>query len=361
MPFARPSLADLIARIRGDIDGRLESDGPLLRRAMANVLAAVMAGGVHTLYGFQVWLSKQLFASTAEREALIAKAAIYGIAPLAATFAAGNVTATGVDGSAILSGAVLRLDAVTAYTVTTGQTIASGTATLPVAAALAGASGNIPAGTELTFESSIPGVTPAAVVAVGGITGGDDGDAGDPGTERVRNRLELRLQEPGEGGADSDYIKWTLATPGVEATRAWVFRGENGLGTVVVRFAEDNASSIFPSGGHVAAVQAYLQTQRPTTAVVTAAAPTQLSVAFTIHLSPDNADTRAAVAAELTDLLARAAEPGDGVSRGKVLLSGIRTAIGIADGVTDYTLTAPPADVVPGVGQLPVVGTITWT
>jgi uncharacterized phage protein gp47/JayE len=34
--------------------------------------------------------------------------------------------------------------------------------------------------------------------------------------------------------------------------------------------------------------------------------------------------------------------------------------IGIAEGVTDYTVTVPSANVVPGAGQLPTVGTITW-
>jgi len=85
-----------------------------------------------------------------------------------------------------------------------------------------------------------------------------------------------------------------------------------------------------------------------------------LAVNFSIHLVPDTADTRAAVAAELGDLLGRVGEPGDGAGRGKILLSAIRTAIGVATDVTDYTVTVPAADVVPGIGQLPSVGTITF-
>ena len=56
----------------------------------------------------------------------------------------------------------------------------------------------------------------------------------------------------------------------------------------------------------------------------------------------------------------RVAEPGDGAGRGKVLLSQIRTAIGTADGVTDYALTVPTVDILPGVGQLPTLGGILW-
>lgn len=355
MPFSRPSLAELITRIGGDLRGRLEIGGPLLRRAMADVLAAVWAGGVHTLYGFLDWLAKQLFADSAEREQLLRAAALYGITPTPATFATGNVTATGTNGSSILAGTILRLDAATSYSVVTGQVIASGTATLPVKAVLAGAAANLAATATLTFETPVAGVTSTATVATGGIAGGVD----EEGTEEVRDRYKLRLQEPPEGGADQDYEAWALAVAGV--TRAWVYPSELGLGTVVVRFVLDgDLVSIFPDAGEVAAVQAALDAQRPITAVATAVAPTNLAVAFTIHIVPDNADTRAAVTAELADLLFRVAEPGNGAGRGTVLLSQISTAIGVAEGVTDYTVTVPAANVVPGTGQLPTAGTITW-
>lgn len=354
MPFARQPLAELIDRVRGDLRGRLEIDGPLLRRAMVDVLGAVWGGAVHTLYGVLDWLAKQLFADTAEREALLRRAKPYGMSPVAATFATGNVTATGTNGSSILVDTILRLDAATAYRVTTGQVIAAGTATLPVKALLAGEVANIPAGTALTFESPIAGVVSTATVAVGDISGGNE----EEDLEEFRDRFFLRLREPPEGGADQDYEAWALAVAGV--TRAWVYPNELGLGTVVVRFVRDGDVSIFPDAGEVAAVQAAEDAQRPITAAVTAVAPTNLAVAFTIHLVPDNADTRAAVAAELADLLTRVAEPGDGVVRGTVLISQIRTAIGTAAGVTDYSVTVPAANIVPALGQLPTVGVITW-
>lgn len=361
MPFARPSLPDLISRIRGDLRGRLEVAGPLLRRAMVDPLGAVWAGAVHLLYGFLDWLSRQLFADTAERDAVLRKASMYGIEPLPATFATGNVTATGANGSSILAETIIRLDAVTSYRVTTGQVIASGTATLPVAAVLAGAAGNLPEGAALTFESPVPGggVNVAAVVGPSDITGGDDGDAGDAGTERVRSRLLLRLREPPAGGRDADYIGWALAVAGV--TRAWTYPRELGLGTVAVRFVRDNDVSIFPDAGEVAAVQASIDANRPTTAFAVAAAPTSIALSFNIHIVPDNADTRAAVTAELIDLFARVAEPGDGAGRGTVLVSAMRGAVGDADGVTDYFLATPGADFTPSTGQLPIVGTITWS
>ena len=64
---------------------------------------------------------------------------------------------------------------------------------------------------------------------------------------------------------------------------------------------------------------------------------------------------------ELVDLFARVAQPGDGVALGTVLLSQIDTAIGVAAGVTDFTLTVPSANIVPALGQLPTLGAITFT
>ncbi len=363
MPFARPTLADLIDRIRGDLRGRLELGGPLLRRAMADVLGAVWAGGVHTVYGFIDWAARQLFGDTADSEVMLRRAAMYGITPVAAAFATGNVTATGTNGVSILAGTILKLDSATSYSVVTGQVISSGTATLPVKAVLAGVAANVASGTALTFETPVPGVSSSAVVATGGLAGGIDQES----PAEVLDRYLLRLREPPEGGADQDYEGWALAVAGV--TRAFVYRNEDAtgafaLGTVTVRFMmvdpADATLEVFPSGGDVTAVQTALNAQRPITAVVTAKAPTSLAVAFTLHIVPDNADTRAATTAELTDLFRRVAEPGDGAGRGTVLLSQINTTVGIAEGVTDYTVTVPAANVVPALGQLPVLGTITW-
>lgn len=352
--FARPSLAALIGRIGGDLLGRLEVDGPLLRRAMARVLSSVWGGAVHGLYGYIDWAVKQLFGDTAEREFLLRIAAMYGITLEPAEFATGTVTAQGVDGSLIPVGTILSLDSATKYSVTADAVIASGVATLSIQAVLAGAAGNLTGPTVLTFESPIDGVAGTAYVFGSPIEGGVD----EEDIEHLRARLLLRLREPPEGGADQDYEAWALEVPGV--TRVWVYPNELGPGTVVVRFVRDGDESILPDAGEIAAVQAKLDEKRPITAEVTAAAPSALVTAFTIHVVPDNANTRAAVTAELDDLFKREAEAGDGDGRGSVLLSHIRTAIGSAEGVTDYALTSPAADVVPALGELPTVGAITW-
>jgi len=354
VPFTRPTLAELIDRVRGDLRGRLEIEGPLLRRAMADVLGAVWGGAVHTLYGFLEWIADQMFGDTAAEAELRRRAAERGIYPVAATFATGNVTATGTNGTPIPTDTILRLDSVTAYRVTTGQVISGGTATLPVVALLAGELANIAATVELSFESPIAGVDSTATVATGDIDGGVD----EEDLEELRARYLLDRRMPPTGGSDQDYEAWALEVPGV--TRAWVYEHELGLGTVVVRFVLDGEADIFPDVGKVAEAQAKFDAERPATDEPTAMAPIDLPVLFTILPVPDNADTRAAITAELDDLMVRVGEPGDNAGRGTVRLSAIRTAIGIAAGVTDYTLTVPSADVVPDVGELATRGSITW-
>ena len=355
MSFERPSLSALATRIRGDFRTRLGVGGSLLRRAMANVLATVWAGAAHLLHGHIAWVSLQLFAATASREFLIILAQMYNMAPLAATFATGNVLASGTDGEDIPVDTIFVRDDGESYKSTALVTIASGSATVPVTAVNAGLAGNLDANEVLTFESPIANIDSTVTVDASGLAGGDDVEK----TEDFRTRLKERISAPPQGGNDPDYVGWAKTVLGV--TRVWVYRHEDGLGTVKIRFVRDNDTpSIFPDAGEVAAVQAAIDAQRPTTAEPTVAAPADSPVAFTIDLTPNTSTVQAAVAAELDDLFFRDAAPGDGAGFGKILLSRIHTAIGVAEGVEDYTLTVPAADVSPAVGDLPTRGTITW-
>lgn len=326
---------------------------------MADVLATVWAGAVHMNHGHLEWVSRQLFGDTAEREFLIRLAAKYGITPTPATFATGTVTATGTIAFIPLGTVLVRDDGAT-YQVTAEATIAGVSSAVSVQAVAAGSAGNLAEGETLSFESPISGVDSTATVSEPGIADGLDEEK----TEDFRARYLLRRRDPPAGGSDQDYEAWALAVAGV--TRAWVYRHELGLGTVVVRFVLDTEADIFPTVGKVAEVQAAIEADRPTTAEPTVEAPVELPVNFTIAVTPDTAAVRAAVEAELVDLFYRVAEPGDGVLDGDgiyggtVLISAMRTAIGVAEGSTNYVLTVPAADVVPAVGELAQLGVVTW-
>ena len=348
MPFERPTLADLVTRIQADLTSRLGGAAAPLRRSVVAVLARVWAGATHMLHGHLEYLSRQIFPDQADDAFLVRFASLYGLSKFPATFSSGALEITGTDGQDIPTGAVLRRGDGAEFAVDSGGTITGGVYETTVTAVVAGAAGDCPDGTELTFESPLPGVD--AVATTGDVTGG----ANQESAESLRRRLLARLRAAPQGGAASDYTLWALAVPGV--TRVWVYPNQLGAGTVVVYFVrDDDSGSLIPSSGEVATVQAYVDARRPVTATVTVAAPTAKTWNFTLEITPDNADVRAAVTAELIDVFRTVGEPGTTLP-----LSRVRTAIGIASGLTDYVLTTPSSDLTHSAGEIPVLGTITW-
>ena len=350
MTFSRPSLQALIDRTQGDIEASLPGADARLRRSNLNVLAGLIAGVSHGLHGHVAWLADQVIADTAEAEYLDRWATLWLDQPRkAAASATGNVTFTGTSGTLIPAGtSLIRADGVE-YTTDADATLSGGTVTAAVTAVEAGAAGSAVSGVAVTLTTPIAGVTSAATVASGGLTGGSDTESDDD----LRTRLLARLKEAPHGGASFDYVNWALEVAGV--TRAWVYPQELGVGTVTVRFVRDDDASIIPDAGEVATVQAYIDALRPVTAQLTVVAPVAVALNFTIAVTPNTAAVKAAVEAELTDLLRREAEPG-----GTILLSHIREAISVAAGETNYTMTVPAVDVTHTTGQMATMGTITW-
>jgi len=348
MSFTRPTLSEIVSRVQVDFVSRLNLIGAVLRRSMVYVLSRVIAGASHMLHGHLDWLSRQLFPDTSEEEALVRQAAVFGLTKTAPTFATGTVDLTGTNTTVCPAGTVLVRSDGAEYVVDADETITLGVATVDVTASLAGADYTLEAGVVLSFQSPISGIDSSGEVAASTVDGTDEET-----TEALRVRFLARLAEPPMGGSSADYVAWSKEVAGV--TRVWVEELGLGPGTVVVRFVRDNDGSIIPDAGEVTALQTYLDTKRPAHATVTAHAPTANAVAYTIAVVPDTTAVRAAVTAQLDDLHLREGEPGV-----TLLLSAIRTAIGNATGLTDYTLTVPAANVTNTANQIPTRGTITW-
>ena len=346
MAFQRPTLSELSARISADFVSRLELTGAVLRRAFVRVLSVVIAGATHMLHGHLDFLSRQLFADQAEDAYLVRHAGVFGITKTSPDYAGGTADIAGTNGSTVPAGTILVRSDGAKYEVDADETIASGVGEIAVTAVDAGADGTLLVGVVLSFESPVAGVDSTATVNASTQDGVDQED-----TEGLRTRFLERLREPPHGGNDADYKAWAKEVPGV--TRVWVTRLQFGPGTVAVRFVRDNDVSVIPDAGEVTAVQEHLDAVRPSHATVTAIAPTAYPVNFTIDVTPDTSAVRAAVTAELTDLLLREGEPGVTIP-----LASFRTAVGIAAGVTNYTLTDPVCS--PTTNQLPVVGSFTW-
>lgn len=348
MAFQRPTLAQLVDRIQSDFISRLTLIGAVLRRSMVYVLSRVLAGAAHMLHGHLQYLSKQLFPDLSDFPYLLRQASIFGLAPNAPTFAHATATCTGTNGTIIPATSVLvRADGVE-YTVDIDATISTGTATIAVTASLAGAAGTLSPGVVLGFESPIAGVNSSAIVATS-VSGGNDQEA----VSSFRTRVLERMRNPPQGGDATDYKAWAKQVAGV--TRAWCYPLELGAGTVTVRFMRDNDDGI-PSVGEVAAVQAYINALAPVTAVVTVVAPIAAVQNFSLHISPGDSATQAAVAAELADLILRGA-PG-----GTIPLSQVETAVGNGVGEGgDFTIATPSADIVRTTGYITTLGTVTFT
>lgn len=350
MAFTRPTLAEIVTRIQSDLVARLSLAAPILRRAMVYVLARVIAGAVHMLYGHLEYLSKQAFPDQSDDSFLIRQAALFGLSKRAAEYAIGNVTITGKEGAIIPAGSVLQRADGIEYATDSEATLVATTIDVAVTAIVAGADGNCDAGTGLSFQSPIADVQSTAVVGVSGLTNGSDEET----TDSLRDRLLERMQSPPHGGNAADYIAWSKEVAGV--TRAWVYPLEGGPGTVTVRFVRDDDASPIPNAAEIAALQGYIDALAPVTADVTVKAPVEYRVDYEIHISPDTEAVRLAVESEIADLHRREAEPG-----GTLLISKIRNAIHDSTGVGDYVLISPSADVVSDPGEYALPGSFTWS
>ena len=181
------------------------------------------------------------------------------------------------------------------------------------------------------------------------MTGGAEQEA----DEALRARLLDRIRQPPQGGAKTDYAAWALEVAGV--TRAWVYPGQLGLGTVTVMFVIDGRPGIIPTAEEVAAVAAHIDPLRPVTAAVTVVAPVAVPLTLRLRTTPASADVRAAIQAEIDDLLRREAEPG-----GTILISHLHEAISIAAGEIDHEIVIPGGNVVMPTGSIAVSAPITF-
>ncbi|WAP69033.1 baseplate J/gp47 family protein [Jiella pelagia] len=345
MPFNRPTLADLVSRAESDIQSRL-SVGPLLKRGFLYVISRVVAGAAHQLYGNLEWASRQLFPDTADAENLERWASIWGIQRNAATYASGSAQFSGTNGVTVASGTILQRGDGVQYVTTVDATIASGTSSIPVTAVVAGSAGNVGAGTSLSLVEAQSGV--GNTIAAGEISGGADTES----DAALRGRLLERIKQAPHGGSQADYESWAKANAAV--TRAWVYPSYLGVGSVGVAIvSDDRDGGPLPDTETVDAVQTYIEARRPVTADVTVFAPTESPINLQVHVAPDTEFVRAAVIAELEDLIRRDSKPG-----GKILLSRIREAVSIAAGESDNSVVSPTANHQADEYALPVIGTV---
>lgn len=348
MPFNRPTLSDLIERNRSDIETRLPGADSALRHSVLDVLARMHGGALSGAYGYLDFLARQILPDTAESEFLARHASIWGIRRKAAIAATATASATGVNGTVIPQGAqALRVDG-QAFRVSAAATIAAGTASLAIEAIDAGPDGDLTVGTMLTLSSAVLGANASITVTAVGTRGAlEEDDAS------LLARLLDRIRTPPQGGSRNDYRAWALAQPGV--TRAWVYPGWMGAGTVGLAFVMDQRDDIIPEPADIAAVQAAIDALRPVTAQPVVFAPTPAPLDLVLRVAPRTIAVEEAILAELADFFVRDAEPG-----GTIYLSRLSETISLAAGEFSHTLELPDSDFTPSPGFIPALGAVTF-
>jgi uncharacterized phage protein gp47/JayE len=348
--FNRPTLNDLLTQVEADVAAALPRVDTTLPGTPLWALGKTLAAALHQLYGHLDWVADQTNVLYATDEALDGFGVIWDVTRKQAAAAAGTATVAGTNGAVIPIDTELRItDGGLSYVTTAAATVVGGTATLPLECAEFGEAGNLEAGRELQIVSPVAGVAPRATVAA--IAGGSDIE----NNTAYRARILERIHQAPHGGAANDYVTWALRMPGV--TRAWCYPSEADTGTVVVRFMMDEAyEDGIPEQVDVDAVAAYIDERRPITAEVFVYAPAPVPVAVTVSgLTPDNAETRAAVQLELREMIKRAATPG-----GTLYASQFWDAVSQATGVEHFVLSSPAANVTSAAGQIRVLGTVTF-
>jgi uncharacterized phage protein gp47/JayE len=350
MALPRPTLPELITRTEQDLASRL-SLGQLIPRGPLAAIARVVAGACHLQFGRIDYEVAQVWPDTCDSSNLDRWGGLLTLPRKPAGPAGGLIVFAGTDGTVIALGTLVQRADGEQFATQVVSTVMGGAATVSVLAVTDGTLGNTPALAPLGLVSTVVGTITSVQVDANGLSGGVDQELDEP----FRARLIQRLGNAPGSGTAADYERWALEVPGV--TRAWPLPANQGPGTVGLTFVlDDDPVTPIPSATKVAEVQAYIDARRPEPVPVLVFAPVQVTVAFTIHVVPDTAEVRAAVAQSLADLFLREGGPSTTLP-----LSHLREAISLAPGETDHVLTVPASDLVLGGGQIPVVGTITWT
>jgi uncharacterized phage protein gp47/JayE len=386
MPYAIPTLAELIQQVQSDLNSAdiVDADGNTINGFLEVGIVPVVAGRtlpgfVYEHYGYQAWISKQAVPWTATDEFFSGWAALRGVYQEAPTFTIGTVTFSGTNGTTIPNATPLTRSDGTAFVTTAAGTVASLNVTVPVQAVVAGSAGNFIANTGFTLSNSIANIT-AQSTGSAQTTAGTDQET----FAAFKTRTLAIYASPPQGGDAQDYVEWASAVSGV--TRAWVNPNGNGVGTVVVYVMLDIVESAyngFPQGtngvaaldtrdtaatGDQLTVANAIYPKQPVTALVYLYAPVADPIPFTINnLGSNNTSAmQTAIKNALNDMFLRYGSVG-GTKNPLTLAawpsiqpSAWYEALAAISGLTSFTVGAPLTPIVPGTGQLPVLGTVTF-
>lgn len=242
----------------------------------------------------------------------------------------------------------------------TGTITATGDfATVGIESIEYGADLNLESGEQLTLLSPISGIDNTAYVLFDGVGGGADIET----EAELKERLLFRIQNPVANFNDSAIINEAKKVSFVN--RVWVFEITPNVGDVTIYF-DKKGDDIIPNGTEVAEVKTQILTIKPAPSSdddVYVIAPTLKPINFTFSsITPDNTGLRTAIDAELDNFFKTQVTLGEDIPS-EAYISTIWGArdLTTGNGLTDFTLTTPTGDITVATGEIPSLGTVTFT
>ncbi|MCB2200891.1 baseplate J/gp47 family protein [bacterium] len=364
MAFTRPTVAELNSRIENDLVSRISGTTAIASRAFVRVLARVLAGLFHILYGRLVWAVNQVFVSSSDTSYLDRHGFVRSTTRKAAAYASGTVTFMGDEASEIPAGTVLqRADGVQFETEALGTIPAGGSVDVVVTASEAGVDGNTAAAGTLSLVTPIDGVDTDATIDSDGITGGTDVET----DAAYRARMASADRARRLGGSESDFVTWAEEVAGV--AKAWCFPLFDGVGTVGLSVLADGDDPI-PSATLLSTVEAYVSdsSRKPAAAELVMIEPERVSIQLALAISPLTSALQASITSDLKALMLQKVYPGGSFAISLVHNALQRSNLTVyridamsVDTGEGYEAVSPPGDVELTGGQYAVLDAITFT
>ncbi|WNX85796.1 baseplate J/gp47 family protein [Agathobaculum sp. NTUH-O15-33] len=280
-------------------------------------------------------------------------AAAYGITPKAGVRAAVKITFTGGAGAVVPAGTLCVTADGLAFETDAALTLgADGAGTVPATADEVGARYNVPAGTIVTTQEAVTGVT--AVTNAAAAVGGTDPES----DAALFARLDARRKTPATSGNEYHYKEWALEVNGIGA--ASVIRCWNGPGTVKVIVADMEMRPVADSLCNE--VKAYIEGKRPVTAEVTVVTAAGVGIAVAATIIADGTVDVQTMQKAFTQLLGDylgvlAFQPSAKVVYARVL-SMLMGLPGVVD-CSALTINGGTANVALDSAEVPILGTVT--
>ena len=310
-----------------------------------------LAAQVYALYVQADWVTRQAFPQTAEGEYLDYHAQLRSLERKPALPAQGTVRFTAGEAAqsdrAIPEGTVCMTAGLVRFATTQAAVLPAGelTVDVPVQALEPGTAGNVSAQTVVSMAVAPMGI--ASCTNPQAFAGGADGE----GDEELRARILDTFRRLPNGANAAFYEQGALSFDQVAA--AAVIPKPRGLGSVDVIVSTLAGT---PGEELLEQLQDYFEQRREIAVDVQVKAPTPVTVNVAVQV-------KAKGGWDKTQVLDQVEEALEGWFDGKllgqdVLLARLGSLIYGCDGVENYAVSAPAADLAVDAGQLPVLGTL---